>query len=150
MVDLKDSDIDYIGKQVWRVVDNMHRELDVLFPISYTNYNIYGRRARTMKINKGIFLVATAEAMQNNSTKKLFKAEPVAFDMFSLFAFAVFNILDGKDITEDSFHSTVADVLVQASPEKISDISMIKQLALIKFSLQIWEELEKTGQIRRQ
>lgn len=46
MVDLKDSDIDYIGKQVWRVVDNMHRELDVLFPISYPNYNIYGRSVR--------------------------------------------------------------------------------------------------------
>lgn len=28
-----------IGKQVWRVVGNMHRELDVLFPISYPNYN---------------------------------------------------------------------------------------------------------------
>ena len=96
-----------------------------------------------MKINKDIFLVVTAEAMQNDSTKKLFKDEPVAFDMFSLFAFAVFNSLDGKDITEDSFHSTVADVLIQASPEKISDISMINQLALIIFSLQIWEELEK-------
>lgn len=96
-----------------------------------------------MKINKDIFLVATAKAMQNDSTKKLFKAEPVAFDMFSLFAFAVFNRLDGKDITEDSFHSTVVDVLVQASQEKISVISMIKQLALIIFSFQIWEELEK-------
>ena len=103
-----------------------------------------------MKINKDIFLVATAEAMQNDSTKKLFKAEPVAFDMFSLFAFVVFNRLDGKDITEDSFQITVADVLVQASQEKISVISMIKQLALIIFSFQIWEELEKTGQIRRQ
>ena len=96
-----------------------------------------------MKINKDISLVATAKAMQNESTKKLFKPEPVAFDMFSLFAFAVFNRLDGKDITEDSFQSTVADVLVQASQEKISVISMIKQLALIIFSFQIWEELEK-------
>ena len=103
-----------------------------------------------MKITEDIYISATAEAMQNDSTKKLFKAEPVAFEMFSLFAFAVFNRLDGKDITEDSFHSTVADVLVQAIPEKISGISMIKQLALIIFSFQIWEELEKTGQIRRQ
>lgn len=47
MVDLKDSDIDYIGKQIYRVIDNMNRELDVLFPISYPNYNIYGRSART-------------------------------------------------------------------------------------------------------
>ena len=96
-----------------------------------------------MKITKDNYTKATAKAMQNESTNKLFKAEPVAFDMFSLFAFAVFNRLDGKDITEDSFQSTVADVLVQASQEKISVISMIKQLALIIFSFQIWEELEK-------
>lgn len=103
-----------------------------------------------MKINKDIFLAATAEVMQNDSAKKLFKAEPVAFDMLSLFAFAVFNKLDGKDITYDTFYSTVADVLVQASQEKISGVAMLKLLALIIFSLQIWEELEKTGQIRRQ
>lgn len=96
-----------------------------------------------MKITKDNYIKATAEAMNRESTQKLLKADSQVFDMFSLFAFAVFNRLDGKDITEDSFYSTVADVIAQASPEKISSISTIKQLALIIFSLQIWEELEK-------
>ena len=101
-----------------------------------------------MKITKDIFLVATAQAMQNGPTKKLFKAEPVVFDMFSLFAFAVFNRLDGKDITEDDFDYTVANVIVDTLPEDITVNTRIKSLALIIFSLQIWDELEKTGQTR--
>lgn len=101
-----------------------------------------------MKINKDIFLVATAEAMQNNSTKKLFKAEPVAFDMFSLFAFALFNRLDGKDITEDDFVYTVVNVIVDTLPEHISVSTMLKDMALLIFSNMIWTELEKTGQPR--
>lgn len=96
-----------------------------------------------MKITKDIYTKATAEAMKKDSTKKLFEAEPNAFDMFSKFSYAVFNRLDGKDITMDDFIDTVSDVLVSSSPDKISDSTMIKQLALIIFSLQIWEELEK-------
>ena len=96
-----------------------------------------------MKIDKDIFLKATAEAMMQDSTKKLFKAEPVAFDMFSMFAFAVFNRIDGKDITEDEFSDTVASVIVDTLPENITDCSMLKDIALVIFSLQIWTELEK-------
>ena len=101
-----------------------------------------------MKINIDIFLAATAKAMQNDSTKKLFKAELVAFDMFSLFAFAVFNRLDGKDITEDDFDDTAADVIVDILPEDITDGTMLKAMALVIFSNMIWTELEKTGQAR--
>lgn len=96
-----------------------------------------------MKINKDIFLNATAEAMTQDSTKKLFKAEPVAFDMFSVFAFAVFNRIDGKDITEDDFVDTVADVIVKSLPDDITDCTMLKDIALVIFSMQIWTELEK-------
>ena len=96
-----------------------------------------------MKINKDIFLKATAEAMMQESTQKLFKAEPVAFDMFSIFAFAVFNRMDGKDITEDDFSYIVADVVVDTLPENITDSAMLKDIALVIFSLQIWTELEK-------
>lgn len=96
-----------------------------------------------MKINKERFLLATAQAMQNDSTKKLFKAEPVAFDMFSLFAFAVFNRLDGKDITEDDFDYTVANVIVDTLQEDISVSTMLKDMALVIFSMQIWTQLEK-------
>ena len=101
-----------------------------------------------MKITKDNFTKATAEAMQNDSTKKLFKAEPVAFEMFSLFAFAVFNRLDGKDITEDDFDDTAADVIVDILPEDITDGTMLKVMALVTFSNRIWTELEKTGQAR--
>lgn len=96
-----------------------------------------------MKINKDIFLSATAEAMMHESTKKLFKAEPLAFDLFSTFALVVFNRLDGKDITEDEFSDTVANVIVDTLPDSVSDSAMLKDIALIIFSLQIWTELEK-------
>lgn len=101
-----------------------------------------------MKINIDKFLLATAHAMQNDSTKKLFKAEPDAFDMFSLFAFAVFNRLDGKDITEDDFDYTAANVIGDALPEDITDGTMLKGMALVIFSNMIWKELEKTEQAR--
>lgn len=96
-----------------------------------------------MKIDKDIFLKATAEAMMKDSTQKLFKAEPVACDMFSIFAFAVFNKIEGKDITEDDFSDTVASVIVDTLPENITDSTMLKDIALVIFSLQIWSELEK-------
>lgn len=96
-----------------------------------------------MKIDKDIFLKATAEAMMKDSTQKLFKAEPVAFDMFSMFAFAILNRIEGKDITEDDFSDTVASVIVDSLPENITDSTMLKDLALVIFSLQIWSELEK-------
>lgn len=35
MVDLTESDIDYIGKQIYRTFDNRKHEVDILFPISY-------------------------------------------------------------------------------------------------------------------
>lgn len=96
-----------------------------------------------MKIDKDIFLKATAEAMTNDSIQELFKADPVAFDLFSIFAFAVFNRVEGKDITEDEFSHTVADVIVDTLPEDITNITMLKYIALVIFSLQIWTELEK-------
>ena len=101
-----------------------------------------------MKITKDIFLVATAQAMQNDSTKKLFKAVPVAFDMFSLFAFAVFNRLDGKEITEYDFDDTVTSVIADTFPEHISVSTMLSDTALVIFSNMIWTELEKTEQAR--
>ena len=96
-----------------------------------------------MKITKDIFLKATAEAMKYDSCQKLFKAEPVAFDMFSIFAFAVFNRIEGKDITEDVFSDTVASVIVDSLPDEVTDCAMLKDIALVIFSLQIWTELEK-------
>lgn len=96
-----------------------------------------------MKITKDIYTKATAEAMNRESTQKLFKADPQAFDMFSLFSFTLFTRLEGKDVTEDDFTDAVAMVIVDALPDSIKQSTMIKNLALIIFSLQIWDELEK-------
>ena len=97
-----------------------------------------------MKIDEGIFFKATAEAMMNDSTQKLFKAEPVAFDMFSTFAFVVFNRVEGKAITKNEFFETVSSVIVETLPDDITGSAVLKDMALVIFSLQIWTELEKT------
>lgn len=96
-----------------------------------------------MKITKDIYTKATAGAMNRESTQKLFKADPQAFDMFSLFSFTLFTRLEGKDVTEDDYSDAVAMVIVDALPDSIKQSTMIKNLALIIFSLQIWDELEK-------
>lgn len=96
-----------------------------------------------MRINKHNFMEATAEAMSKPATVKLFKSEPVAFDMFATFAFAVFSKLDGKDVTDEIYADAVATVIVDTLPDDITTVSMVKDLALIIFSQHIWEELEK-------
>lgn len=96
-----------------------------------------------MKITKDIYTKATAEAMNMESTKKLFKDNPQAFDMFSLFSFKLFTRLEGKDVTEDDYTDAVSMVIVDALPDSIKQSTMLKNLALIIFSLQIWDELKK-------
>lgn len=99
-----------------------------------------------MKITKDIYIKATAEAMNRESTQKLFKADSQAFDMFSLFSFILFTSLEGKDVTEDDYTDVLATVIVDALPNSIRQSNKIKILALMIFSFQIWDELEKTGQ----
>ena len=96
-----------------------------------------------MKITKDIYIKATTEAMNRESTQKLFKAEPQAFDMFSLFSFILFTRLEGKDVTEDDYTDALAMVIVDALPNSIKQSNKIKILALMIFSFQIWDELEK-------
>lgn len=96
-----------------------------------------------MKITKDNYTKATAEAMNRESTQKLFKADPKAFDMFSLFSFILFNRLEEKDVTEDDFIGSVAMVILDALPDSIKQSTMINSLALIILSLRIWKELEK-------
>lgn len=96
-----------------------------------------------MKITKDNFTKATAEAAKWESAQKLFKVDSQAFDMFSLFSFILFNRLEGKDVTEDDFIGYVAMVILDALPDSIKQSTMIKNLALMILSLQIWKELEK-------
>ena len=60
-----------------------------------------------MKITRHNFLHATANAMELESTAKLFKADPEAFDMFSLYSYAIFQIIEGKNLTEDEYAEVV-------------------------------------------
>lgn len=96
-----------------------------------------------MKITKDNYTKATAEAMSRESTQKLFKADPKVFDMFSLFSFILFDRLEGKDVTEDDFIGSVVMVILDVLPDSIKQSTIIKFLAPIIFSLQIWEELKK-------
>ena len=96
-----------------------------------------------MKITKDIYIKATAEAMNRESAQKLLKAEPQMFDMFSLFSFILFTRLEGKDITDDDFTDAVSTLIVDALPDSNKQSTMLKYLALIIFSLQIWDILEK-------
>lgn len=96
-----------------------------------------------MKITKDNYIKATAEAMSRESTVKLFESDPNTSDAFTLFAYIVFTKIDGKDITEDDFDDAIADTIVGALPDKITNSTMLKDLALIIFSKMIWTELEK-------
>ena len=80
-----------------------------------------------MKITRHNFIHATANAMEQESTAKLFKADPESFDMFSLYSYAIFQIIEGKNLTEDEYAEHVTTYT----------------LALLIFSMQIWNELEK-------
>ena len=62
-----------------------------------------------MKITRHNFAHATANAMEQESTAKLFKADPEAFDMFSLFSYAIFQIIEGKTLTEDEYAEHVTN-----------------------------------------
>ena len=97
-----------------------------------------------MKITRHNFIHATANAMELESTTKLFNADPEAFDMFSLFSYAIFRIIEGKNLTEDEY----AEHVTNFTSQLVSDTStprsgLLKTLALLIFSMQIWNELEK-------
>ena len=96
-----------------------------------------------MKITKDNYIKATAEAMSTESSVKLFKASPEAFDMFTLFAYCVFNKVENKETTEEDFDKAVATTIVESLPDKITDGTMLKDLALVIFSNMILSELEK-------
>ena len=103
-----------------------------------------------MKITKDIYIKATAEAMNRESTQKLFKADSQAFDMFSLFSFILFTRLEGKDVTEYDYSDALAMLIVDVLPNSNKQGSKIKILALMIFSFQIWDELEKLDKTRQQ
>lgn len=96
-----------------------------------------------MKINRDIYIKATAEAMSREATKKLFKSEPRAFDLFTMFSLAVLTSVDGKDITDDEYADAVATVITDTLPEELTATTMLTDIALMIFAQHIWEELEK-------
>ena len=97
-----------------------------------------------MKITRHNFIHATANAMELESASKLFKTNPESFDMFSLYSYAIFQIIEGKNLTEDEYAEIVTDFTAQlVSNTSTPDSGLLKTLALLIFSMQIWNELEK-------
>ena len=97
-----------------------------------------------MKITRRNFLHATANAMDQESTAELFKADPESFDMFSLYSYAIFQIIEGKNLTEDEYAEHVTDYTSHLITEtSTTSTGLLKTLALLIFSMQIWNELEK-------
>ena len=97
-----------------------------------------------MKITRHNFLHATANAMENESTAELFKADPESFDMFSLFSYAIFQIIEGKNLTKDEYAEYVTTYISRLATEtSTTTTGLLKVLALLIFSMQIWNELEK-------
>ena len=97
-----------------------------------------------MKITRHNFLHATANAMEQESTANIFKNNPEAFDMFSLFSYAIFQIIEGKNLTEDEYAEHVTTYVSRlASETSTTNTGLLKTLALLIFSMQIWNELEK-------
>lgn len=98
-----------------------------------------------MIITKEVFLRATATAMSTESAAELFDKNPETFDMFSLFSYCLFISIEKKDITIEAYDIAVTDLIVDISPDTISEVSILKKHALIIFAAQIWKALEKTG-----
>lgn len=97
-----------------------------------------------MKITRENWLKATADAMSRENTKKLFEASPSSFDLFSMFSYLIWLEIDGKDVTEEDIADVTAKVITELSTaDELSNLAMIKSIALIIFSIQIYEELEK-------
>ena len=97
-----------------------------------------------MKITRHNFIHATANAMELESTAKLFKADPESFDMFSLYSYAIFQLIEGKNLTEDEYAEIVTTYISQLATEtSTTNTGLLKTLALLIFSMQIWNELEK-------
>ena len=97
-----------------------------------------------MKITRHNFIHATANAMELESTAKLLKNDPEAFDMFSLYSYAIFQIIEGKNLTEDEYAEVVTSFTASlVSETSTPDSGLLKTLSLLIFSMQIWNELEK-------
>ena len=97
-----------------------------------------------MKITRHNFIHATANAMELESTTKLFDSDPEAFDMFLLYSYAIFQIIEGKNLTEDEYAEHVTNFTANLVSETSTPHSgLLKTLALLIFSMQIWNELEK-------
>lgn len=97
-----------------------------------------------MKITKHNFIHATANAMEQESTAKLLNALPEFFDMFSLFSYAIYQKIKGTNQTEDSYAERVTNFITELAKDKeLTETNLQKYLALLIFSMQIWNELEK-------
>lgn len=99
-----------------------------------------------IKITKESWQKATAKAMSTDSAKELFKADSEIENLFTDYSFYLYTKLKDKTLTESEFNETVATVHSELISELGADLtSVIVNIALLIFAVQIWENL--TSQI---
>lgn len=95
-----------------------------------------------MKITIESWLKATADAMNTDQAKELFKSDSEIEALFADYSFHLYLKLKGKTLTESEFNELVADVHCDLISEVGADlINIVINVALIIFAVQIWENL---------
>ena len=82
--------------------------------------------------------------MKRPQTIDLLDKEPVAFDLFSLISFRIFAEVENKELTDELIDYVTDLITDELFKDCVLDgVAVINRLALIVFSLDIWEELDK-------
>lgn len=95
-----------------------------------------------MKIARESWLKATASAMSTDQAKELFKSDSEIEALFTDYSFHLYIKLKGKTLTESEFKETLANLHTDLISELGADLtSVIVNIALLIFAVQIWENL---------
>lgn len=95
-----------------------------------------------IKITKELWLKATANAMTTDQAKELFKSDSQIEQLFTDYSFYLYTKLKGKTLTDSEFKETLANLHTELISELGSDLtSVIVNIALLTFAVQIWENL---------
>ena len=95
-----------------------------------------------IKITKELWLKATANAMTTESAKELFKSDSQIETLFTDYSFHLYTKLKGKTLTGSEFQETLANLHSELISEVGADLtSVIVNIALLIFAVQIWENL---------
>lgn len=95
-----------------------------------------------IKITRELWLKATANAMSTDQAKELFKSDSQMEQLFTDYSFHLYTKLKGKTFTKSEFKETLANLHTELISELGADLtSVLVNIALLIFALQIWENL---------